>query len=108
MEHTPGPWAWKPAKAWNDTELWDFDTLEGARYGDVLMGVWHNDSSAGIGVNNLANAKLIAAAPELLAASVASLELVLALLRHSVAPSYVAHLTELRVSLESTIAKATP
>jgi len=65
--HTPGPWTWTPKEAWDD-DLLDFDTLQGLEYGDVLFGVWHNDSTSGIGIDNVANATLIAAAPELLEA----------------------------------------
>ena len=60
MAHTPGPWKWSPANEL-DAEWPDFDALEP----DVLYGVWHNDSTAGVSVMSRANALLIAAAPDM-------------------------------------------
>ena len=72
MKHTPGPWKWQPAGTeplkLNGETRYDYDELHGEN-GDawVLLGVLHNDSTAGIDVSE-ANARLIASAPQLLEA----------------------------------------
>ena len=69
-EHAPAPWTWKGTERDLrdlDTELGaDLDGLYDADGSEVLYPIWHNDSTAGVGVVGSANARLIAAAPELL------------------------------------------
>ena len=62
MSHTPGPWHWDGLDC-----LSDCDGLLDSADDAVLCGSWRNDSTAGVWVHP-ANAHLIAAAPELLAA----------------------------------------
>jgi hypothetical protein len=65
-QHTPGPWRWVPepdtASPWRD-----YGDLYSASSEVVLSG-WENDFEGGVRVNSHADARLIAAAPEMLAA----------------------------------------
>ena len=63
-KHTPGPWEW-------DGKVWDYDHFEEAPY--LVQAPWNaNDSKSilegAIRCNSEADARLIAAAPELLEA----------------------------------------
>lgn len=69
--HTPGPWEWRG----DDHVLvspalyrqWFASNYDHENSPFVLLGVWQNDSTASIDVSD-ANARLIAAAPDLLVA----------------------------------------
>lgn len=59
-EHTPGPWKWTDGSA--------EEGLYGAEGQAVVWGCWYNTGTAGCEATSGANARLIAAAPELLGA----------------------------------------
>ncbi len=64
QKHTPGPWEW-------DGRVWQYDEQEEAPW--LVQAPWHDIKSkavlsGSIRCNTEANARLIAAAPELLAA----------------------------------------
>jgi hypothetical protein len=81
--HTPGPWKWVETPSAHSLDYpsnapdieWDgisplqeypmFDKLSGANNKTILDGFWCNDSTAEIGVSNAADARLIAAAPDM-------------------------------------------
>lgn len=62
-KHTPGPWRVFTAKPPNDHKIIGIGELTGEGIADCGFGVWRGGSAEA-----LANARLIAAAPELLAA----------------------------------------
>lgn len=64
MKHTPGPWAHHHSP--KDTTI-SVNTLDGNEIGGVWVKMW-GDGRRGINETVLANAHLIAAAPDLLAA----------------------------------------
>jgi hypothetical protein len=73
MSFTPGPWEWERDGDEDgmliNRELYDaWQRKRAPQEGEfpiVLIGVWHNDSTAGVSVHNPADARLIAAAPDL-------------------------------------------
>ncbi len=83
-QHTPGPWAWHEG---HDT-IWprgrdgtgpevvgpSESGLYGPEYQPVVQGFWRNDGVADAEASSPANARLIAAAPDLLAACKAALK----------------------------------
>ena len=75
---TPGPWEWRG----DDCDLvnpelyaqWVANGYQEKDWPFVLKGDWHNDRTAGVHVSSEANARLIAAAPDLLAALLALMD----------------------------------
>ena len=65
-QHTPGPWRWVPEP--DTASPWlDYGDLYSASSEVVLSG-WEDDFEEGVRVNSHEDARLIAAAPELLEA----------------------------------------
>lgn len=62
---TPGPWEWDLRDEDEDDGTQNMNSLEGAEAGTVLYPMHRNDGTSDIGVPRPADARLIAAAPEM-------------------------------------------
>lgn len=58
IEHTPGPYIFSPPIDKADQDLPSFDDLSVGKT-MVILGVWHNNSTAGVGIESLQDAVLI-------------------------------------------------
>jgi hypothetical protein len=75
-KHTPGPWIWHQGhdSIWTPKNAVGPSSggLYGPNYEAVAIGIWRNDGDADCEATTPENARLIAAAPQLLAAVVAA------------------------------------